>query len=235
MAWALTASNVDADVDVVFEENSTIGQKMYIFVSRLQSPAPTLSHHCTHISVTSLNSHTRNRVACSFHIAAKCRTRSSRRSSASSARTPFSRTKFRVSIWTSASPSFSGSSKRWSKRASSRATWCVIESFRVVLLTVHHAGDGCLTRQLLYLHHLHLHRTPAPRPSLRLTAGASILSVAIRQALCQVPARGAAGRGARLLRGGGRGLRTQAQVPQAGVFEFLRGLACTRTDVSVKV
>lgn len=28
MSWALTASNVDADVDVIFQENSTIGQKM---------------------------------------------------------------------------------------------------------------------------------------------------------------------------------------------------------------
>jgi hypothetical protein len=29
MAWSLMNSNVDADIDVIFTENSTIGQKMY--------------------------------------------------------------------------------------------------------------------------------------------------------------------------------------------------------------
>jgi len=29
MAWSISASNVDVDVDVVFQENSSIGQKMY--------------------------------------------------------------------------------------------------------------------------------------------------------------------------------------------------------------
>jgi len=28
LVWAITASNVDLDVDIVFQENSTIGQKM---------------------------------------------------------------------------------------------------------------------------------------------------------------------------------------------------------------
>ncbi len=29
MAWSITASNVDVDVDVFFQENATIGQRMY--------------------------------------------------------------------------------------------------------------------------------------------------------------------------------------------------------------
>jgi hypothetical protein len=30
MAWSITASNVDVDVDVFFQENATIGQRMYV-------------------------------------------------------------------------------------------------------------------------------------------------------------------------------------------------------------
>ena len=38
MAWSITASNVDVDVDVFFQENATIGQRMCVL------PSPKLYH-----------------------------------------------------------------------------------------------------------------------------------------------------------------------------------------------
>ena len=40
LAWCLTNSAVDVDVDVVFVENSTIGQKMYALRQGLGWQAP---------------------------------------------------------------------------------------------------------------------------------------------------------------------------------------------------
>ena len=33
MTWCITTCDFDVDVDLLFQENSTIGQKMYIFIN----------------------------------------------------------------------------------------------------------------------------------------------------------------------------------------------------------
>lgn len=35
MAWSITASMMDVDVDILFQENSTIGQKMFVIAQPL--------------------------------------------------------------------------------------------------------------------------------------------------------------------------------------------------------
>ena len=50
MVWSITASNVDVDVDLLFEENSTIGQRIHLSeqivkaLVKMQSPSPLQSH-----------------------------------------------------------------------------------------------------------------------------------------------------------------------------------------------
>jgi hypothetical protein len=43
MVWCITASNVDVDVDLLFQENSTIGQKMSVEL-HVRTPRPTCSN-----------------------------------------------------------------------------------------------------------------------------------------------------------------------------------------------